>query len=78
MSTKPEFDSHRDAIRARGHSVNPYRIGLEVGRRNEDLPCPYAPGSRGARLYADGVKYGRQWAIEDRKRAAAAIGKDTP
>jgi hypothetical protein len=59
-SPGPEFDSHREAIRARGHSVNPYRIGCEVGMRGEDLPNPYGPRSRGAYLYEDGLQFGRK------------------
>ncbi len=54
----PEFDPHRAAIRAKGHSVNPYRIGMEVGERGEDRPNPYAYGSRGASLFREGVKVG--------------------
>jgi len=62
----PEFDPHREAIRARWHRVTPFRLGYEVGARGEDLPNPYAPGSLGAGCYHQGLKAGRQW----RKRKA--------
>lgn len=55
----PMFDSHRITIRKKGFRVTPYRIGLEVGRRGEDLPNPYLPGSSGANCYREGVKWGR-------------------
>lgn len=58
-SPTPDFEPHRAAIRARGHRVNPYRLGVEVGRRGDDLPSPYPSGTRGARMYADGVKWAR-------------------
>lgn len=55
----PMFDPHRAAIRERGHRVTPYRIGLEVGRRGENLANPYLPGSVAASNYREGLKWTR-------------------
>lgn len=44
--------------RARHHRLMPFRLGLEVGRAGDFLPSPYAPRSRGERLYYEGVRAG--------------------
>lgn len=48
----------RVSVRASGFKLTPYRLGLEVGRRGFDLPCPY--GGRGREAYREGVNFGLQ------------------
>lgn len=50
----------RAAIRDEGHLVTPYRLGLKVGSRGLDLPCPYVK-ARSVKLYREGVSFGRSW-----------------
>lgn len=44
-------------IRARGHVVNPYRLGNEAGTAGLDVRCPYTL-PRSAKLFKEGVAYG--------------------
>lgn len=46
-------------VRAEWRYCSPYRLGLAVGAAGDNLPSPYAPGSRGDSNYLNGVKYGR-------------------
>jgi hypothetical protein len=46
-------------VRSGGRTCTPYRLGLAVGAAGDNLPSPYAPGSRGDHNYLDGLEYGR-------------------
>lgn len=47
-----------NTIRARGHLVNPYRLGNAAGEAGLDVRCPYTL-PRSAELFACGVRNGR-------------------
>ena len=53
------LDRHRATVRSEFARVTPWRLGAEVGRRGQDLPSPYAPGSRADSAYRAGLRFGR-------------------
>ena len=53
------FESHRAKARVLYRRATPFRLGIVVGRAGEDLPSPYAPGSRADESYRAGIRYGR-------------------
>lgn len=67
MAPHDPYEPHKAAIRARGHLVNPWRLGGEVGRAGLDLPCPYTT-PRSAKLYRDGLRDGHVTRRLERQR----------
>lgn len=66
------YEPFRDAIRARGHVVNPWRLGYAIGEAGQELPNPYTT-PRGAKLFREGLKDGLQGYRLARNRAG--LGK---
>lgn len=58
----PALQPFRDAIRAAGRKVTPYRMGLQMGRAFRGAPeapdCPYL-NDHSVRLWSDGFRIGR-------------------
>jgi hypothetical protein len=72
----PPWKVHAEIVRAKGHIVTPYRLGYAVGYSGEEtIVCPYTL-QRSADAFRYGLRYGRDAAIADRKKAAA-IAKAT-
>lgn len=57
----PTLEEVKNAVRERhgnrGGSCSPYRIGLYAERFGYRGPCPYQPGTRGAKLYTEGRQH---------------------
>ena len=65
------LDVYRDAVRAKGWRITPFRLGLAVGKAHATRPrevpaCPY-PYTRSRRSFQAGVEFG----IQQERRAAA-------
>jgi hypothetical protein len=71
-SVDDPYEKHRATMRARHGYVSPFRLGIAVGEAGENLPPPYARGSRGFKNFQDGVVAGRQ----NRERLMASIPSD--
>lgn len=63
-------EKYVNQVRAEGRYCSPYRLGLAVGAAGDNLPSPYAPGSRADHNYLDGVAYGRAERQIDAKACA--------
>jgi hypothetical protein len=59
MKTPTAHEKYAAQVRAEGRYCSPYRLGLAVAAAGDNLPSPYAPGSRGEYLYLTGIEYGR-------------------
>ena len=65
------FDKYREAIRATGMKITPYRIGHEVGLSGEILNCPYE-----SRVSKRSYIQGLQWGARERRRNIDAPAGD--
>jgi hypothetical protein len=63
------FAAHRAAIRARGHVVNPWRLGYEAARAGEGHLAPPYTVRRSVLLYTQGIRDGDNARRLDRQRA---------
>lgn len=59
MAPNDTIQPYIDRARRTHGRLTPYRLGLVVGEAGADVPCPYEPGSRGAKSYAFGLEVGR-------------------
>lgn len=69
------FAIHRDALRAAGFVINPWRLGVEVGkayasRPHDAPPSPY-PAPISCRRYNDGVQTGIRQARQEAREGGA-------
>lgn len=65
MDNSDPYEKYRERIRGEGFCLNPYRLGIVVGKAGEDLPSPYA-SPRSTAIYERGKKAGQKYASEDR------------
>lgn len=65
---------HRDAIRAKGFTVTPFRMGIQIG---DTLPCPYT-NRHSADSFAAGVRHHRAKKQEEARTLRAATLKAGP
>lgn len=77
MSAKPvdPMQAYRDAVRAGGFNVTPWRLGVEVGMAHaftpRDEPAnPYVT-AKSRKLFTEGVRNGRERARQERRAARA-------
>ena len=74
MTAAPDpLDVYRDAARAGGFLLTPYRLGLAIGKAHafkpRDVPaCPYS-NPKTVRTFKSGVLVGIRWAREDAAKA---------
>ncbi len=63
--TPDAYEPFRQAVRALGHKITPYRLGYAVGFADSPLPCPYT-----VRVSVDAFQVGRHCGTMFRKACA--------